>query len=152
RTARGSARGCAHESRRLGRPGACHVQSQGIHLHPLIRWADDGKMPEMKHQFQPGSSGCPGRLSAPWSRREMLQASANGFGLLALSGLLADPAHGAASVPDLGLPHFTPRAKNVIFCFMDGGVSHVDSFDPKPKLDELDNQPFTESKNPTANG
>lgn len=35
---------------------------------------------------------------------------------------------------------------------MDGGVSHVDSFDPKPKLDELDGKPFTESKNPTANG
>jgi hypothetical protein len=35
---------------------------------------------------------------------------------------------------------------------MDGGVSHVDSFDPKPKLAELDGKPFTESKNPTANG
>jgi hypothetical protein len=40
----------------------------------------------------------------------------------------------------------------VIFCFMDGGVSHVDSFDPKPKLAELDAKPFTDSKNPTANG
>ncbi len=49
-------------------------------------------------------------------------------------------------------PHFAPKAKNVIFCFMDGGVSHVDSFDPKPKLAELDGKPFTESKNPTANG
>jgi hypothetical protein len=49
-------------------------------------------------------------------------------------------------------PHFTPRAKRVIFCFMDGGVSHVDSFDPKPKLAELDGKAFTESKNPTANG
>jgi hypothetical protein len=49
-------------------------------------------------------------------------------------------------------PHFAPRARNVIFCFMDGGVSHVDSFDPKPKLDELDGKSFTESKNPTANG
>ena len=35
---------------------------------------------------------------------------------------------------------------------MDGGVSHVDSFDPKPKLDELDGQPFAASKNPTAHG
>ena len=40
----------------------------------------------------------------------------------------------------------------MIFLFMDGGVSHVDSFDPKPKLEELDGKPFTESKNPTANG
>ena len=45
-----------------------------------------------------------------------------------------------------------PRAKNVIFCFMDGGVSHVDSFDPKPKLDRHDGQPFRDSSNPTANG
>lgn len=106
----------------------------------------------MKHQFQHGTGGCPGRRSGPWSRREMLHASANGFGMLALSGLLADPAHGATPVLNLGQPHFAPRAKNVIFCFMDGGVSHVDSFDPKPKLDELDGQLFTESKNPTANG
>src|SRR6187402_2215240 len=49
-------------------------------------------------------------------------------------------------------PHFAPRAKSVIFLFMDGGVSHVDSFDPKPKLDELDGKPYLESKNPTANG
>lgn len=89
------------------------------------------------------------------SRRQMLRTSANGFGLLALSGLLAESSakdstsRGGFEVPQ---PHFPARAKNVIFCFMDGGVSHVDSFDPKPKLDELDAKPFTESKNPTANG
>jgi hypothetical protein len=77
----------------------------------------------------------------------MLASSANGFGLVALSGLLANQA-AAAPVKT----HFSPRAKNVIFCFMDGGVSHVDSFDPKPKLAELDGKAFTESKNPTANG
>src|SRR3954469_20543797 len=89
-----------------------------------------------------------------FSRRQLLASSANGFGLLALSGLLAEQA-AAESKPALGalpVPHFTPKAKNVIFCFMDGGVSHVDSFDPKPKLAELDGKPFTESKNPTANG
>jgi hypothetical protein len=81
------------------------------------------------------------------SRREMLATSANGFGLLALSGLLAESSLPAA----LGqTPHVVPRAKHVIFLFMDGGVSHVDSFDPKPKLAEWDDQPFTESKNPTA--
>ena len=90
------------------------------------------------------SCRCPGRQSAPLTRREMLRASAGGFGALALAGMLADDA--AAT------PHFRPRAKNVIFCFMDGGVSHVDSFDPKPKLAELDGKAFTESKNPTANG
>jgi hypothetical protein len=83
----------------------------------------------------------------------MLASTANGFGLLALSGLLADSAASAQpSSAGRPLPHFAPKAKNVIFCFMDGGVSHVDSFDPKAKLGELDGQPFTDSKNPTADG
>lgn len=95
---------------------------------------------------------CPGRLAAPLSRREMLAAAANGFGVLALSSLLAHESPAAPQNAALLKPHFAPRAKRVIFCFMDGGVSHVDSFDPKPKLAELDGKPFTESKNPTANG
>jgi Protein of unknown function (DUF1501) len=87
-------------------------------------------------------------LPHSFSRRSLLQTSANGFGLLALSGLLAEtPAKGS-----LPAPHFRTKAKNVIFCFMDGGVSHVDSFDPKPKLTELDGKSFTDSKNPTARG
>ena len=72
---------------------------------------------------------CPGYVSLPLSRREMLQRSAGGFGMLALSALLAE--YGHAQEPR---PHFAPRAKNVIFLFMDGGVSHVDSFDPKERL------------------
>ncbi len=99
---------------------------------------------------------CPGRQSAPLSRREMLASTANGFGLLALSGLMSDKVARSADLTTSSLqlpsPHFRPQAKNVIFCFMDGGVSHVDSFDPKPKLAELDGKAFTESKNPTANG
>src|SRR5207248_7884781 len=83
------------------------------------------------------------------SRRQLLAASANGFGLVALSALLNDRAYADTPVP---APHFRAKAKNVIFCFMDGGVSHVDSFDPKPKLDALDGKPFTTSTNPTANG
>ena len=39
-------------------------------------------------------------------------------------------------------PHFTPKAKNVIFCYMSGGVSHVDTFDPKPKLQEFAGKPM----------
>lgn len=98
---------------------------------------------------------CPGRLPSPITRRDALAAAANGFGLVALAGLFSETASGANAAPGqppLPVPHFPPRAKRVIFCFMDGGVSHVDSFDPKPKLDELDGKPFTESKNPTANG
>lgn len=79
----------------------------------------------------------------PLSRRDLLRTSALGFGWLALNGMLADAQERA---------HHRPRAKNVIFCFMDGGVSHVDSFDPKPELDRRDNQLFTDSRNPTAMG
>ena len=100
-----------------------------------------------------GNCNCPGRLAAPLTRRDMLRTTANGFGMLAMAGLLAQDAPAAPqSESSRPRPHFSPRAKNVIFLFMDGGVSHVDSFDPKPKLDELDGKPFTESKNPTANG
>ena len=98
------------------------------------------------------SCRCPGRQPQPLSRRAMLAASGNGFGALALAGLLAEEAKGAPDKQQLLKPHFAPRAKNVIFLFMDGGVSHVDSFDPKPELDKQDGKAFTESKNPTANG
>jgi predicted metallopeptidase len=93
---------------------------------------------------------CPGCLRSPLSRRDMLRASAQGFGWLSLCGMLAQ--EGGAQDARLPQPHFRPRAKNVIFCFMDGGVSHVDSFDPKPELERRDNQPFLDSRNPTAMG
>ena len=81
------------------------------------------------------------------SRRELLKASANGFGMLALSALMSERGYGNP----VAQPHFRAKAKNVIFCFMDGGVSHVDSFDPKPKLDQLDDQPAGKIDNPPAN-
>jgi hypothetical protein len=86
--------------------------------------------------------GCPGHRPRPWNRRELLAASGNGFGLLALAAMLAEDAPAAADSPALPRPHFRPRARNVIFCFMDGGVSHVDSFDPKPGLDRRDGQVY----------
>jgi hypothetical protein len=74
------------------------------------------------------------------SRRRMLKRTATGFGALALSALLAegsegDPASAGAPGP-LGPrpPHFPARAKRVIFLFMKGGPSHLDTFDPKPLL------------------
>jgi hypothetical protein len=99
----------------------------------------------------PQKPACPGARPFPWSRRDLLRASANGFGWLALCGMLAEESSRAAEEP-LPQPHFRPRARNVIFCFMDGGVSHVDSFDPKPKLTEFDGRPFLDSQNPTARG
>ncbi|QDT48636.1 hypothetical protein Pan258_26780 [Symmachiella dynata] len=98
-------------------------------------------------RMNPHSNNCPGRGPRLFSRRSMLKSSANGFGMLALSALMSERAYGA---PTTG-PHFAPTAKNVIFCFLDGGVSHVDSFDPKPKLAEVDDQPAGEIDNPTAN-
>ncbi len=82
-------------------------------------------------------------------RREWLQRSACGFGQLALWGLLAQPARPAAAAPREPLapraPHFPARARRVVFLFMHGGVSHVDTFDPKPKLAELNGQPLPAS-------
>ena len=69
------------------------------------------------------------------TRREMLRQSSTGFGMLALSALMADRSYaGLATSTALPRPHHRPRAKHVIFCFMSGGVSHVDTFDPKPRL------------------
>ncbi len=92
------------------------------------------------------SRTCPGRGLPLPTRRELLRTSATGFGMLALSALLADRAF--AGTPG---PHFKPRARNVIFCFMDGGVGHVDSFDPKPKLTELDGKECSKVDDPTLN-
>jgi len=61
------------------------------------------------------------------SRRQFLQTTACGFGSLALSAMANNPLAGKK-------PHHQPRAKRVIFLFMQGGVSHVDSFDYKPRL------------------
>src|SRR5271156_6133469 len=69
----------------------------------------------------------------PMTRRQALRQAGCGFGYLALAGLTNNAARAAnplASKPT----HHTPRAKRVIFLFMQGGPSHVDSFDPKPRL------------------
>jgi hypothetical protein len=69
------------------------------------------------------------------SRREFLCRSSCGFGALALAGLSSWDASAASSDPlATRTPHHAPRAKRVIFLFMQGGVSHVDSFDYKPRL------------------
>ena len=74
----------------------------------------------------------------------MLAGTSTGFGLLALQALMADPVFGAATKLDdsSGGPNRIPRAKHVIFCYMSGGVSHVDSFDPKPRLKRDDGKPM----------
>ncbi len=65
----------------------------------------------------------------------MLSRCANGFGALALTGLLAAKAQAEGANPLAPrAPHFAPKAKSVIFLFMDGGPSQIDTFDPKPRL------------------
>jgi hypothetical protein len=76
------------------------------------------------------------------SRRHLLQTAANGFGLLGLAGLLAE-AQGAATNPlAVQAAHHPPRAKRIIFLFMGGGPSHVDLFDPKPRLTKDHGKPL----------
>ena len=86
---------------------------------------------------------CQRSRSLPTSRREMLSKCVSGFGALALAGLQADRAF-AGDVAEAGSAghghHYRPRAKNMIFLYMDGGPSQVDTFDPKPMLDKYDGQ------------
>lgn len=79
------------------------------------------------------------------SRRAMLRDAACGFGALGLGSLLAQAATiGPESNDPLApkVPHFAPKAKRVIFLFMHGGPSSIDTFDPKPYLDQHDGVPL----------
>src|SRR5829696_3483236 len=81
------------------------------------------------------------------TRRDFLTQTGGGFGAVALAALLADEAHAAAPPPrggpmDPRPPHFRPKAKAVIQLFMYGGVSQVDTFDPKPELSRRSGQPM----------
>src|SRR5581483_300210 len=78
------------------------------------------------------------------SRREMLQKAGTGFGALALSSLLARESAAGTAKP----PHIQPKAKSVIFLFMEGGPSHLDTFDPKPELEKLAGQPLPSTFKP----
>ena len=87
------------------------------------------------------------------TRRDFLTRAANGFGSLALSYLLSRDAYALEAGQDRKLfnplaprrPHFTPKAKAVIFLFMVGGPSQMETFDPKPTLDRLHGQQLPES-------
>src|ERR1035438_9116335 len=77
-------------------------------------------------------------LNRALSRRELLRASSTGFGALALAAMLGEPASAATAGAQGPLsakpPQFPARAKRVIFLFMHGGPSQVDTFDYKPLL------------------
>jgi Protein of unknown function (DUF1501) len=77
------------------------------------------------------------------TRRELLREAGGGFGLLALIDLLSRDAK-AASINPLApkAPHFPAKAKHVVFLFMNGAPSHIDTFDPKPVLTKFNGQPY----------
>ncbi|MGL5095243.1 MAG: DUF1501 domain-containing protein, partial [Planctomycetia bacterium] len=94
--------------------------------------------------------------TSPSTRREMLRRGGMGFGSLALAGLLGEARAGDGSRPSgeekssanplaPRLPHFRPTAKRMIHIFMNGGPSHVDTFDPKPTLTRLAGKPVATS-------
>ena len=85
------------------------------------------------------------------TRRQMLRQTSTGFGLLALQAMMSEggyampltPARSAELTDDkLPVSHHAAKAKHVIFCYMSGGVSHVDSFDPKPRLRQDHGKPM----------
>ncbi|WP_145178065.1 DUF1501 domain-containing protein [Rubripirellula lacrimiformis] len=78
------------------------------------------------------------------SRRHLLKTTSAGFGSLALASLLADQGVAASGVamPGNPMPHFPAKAKRIIFLFMKGGPSHMDSFDYKPQLQKDDDKPL----------
>src|SRR5688572_11260344 len=84
------------------------------------------------------------------SRRDILRSVGGGFGALALASLLAEEGLLASEVDPLApkKPHFEPTAKRVIFLFMSGGPSHVDTFDPKPDLTRLHGEKLPASFGP----
>lgn len=95
----------------------------------------------------------------PITRRTLLRRAACGFGALALSALLAEHDGGrllAETAASGGRgpfaprpPHFTPKCTSVIYLYMDGGPSQVDTWDPKPRLQAEDGKPFAMKMEPT---
>ena len=79
------------------------------------------------------------------NRRTFLNRSTMGIGSLALASQMFGERHANAGVTGHVKPHFPPRARRVIFLCMAGGPSHLETFDYKPKLKELDGQPMPAS-------
>ncbi|WZO96660.1 DUF1501 domain-containing protein [Isosphaeraceae bacterium EP7] len=88
-------------------------------------------------------------VDRPLSRRDMLIRSANGFGALALTGLMGERAYGDRLAAIDAPGHPPVRAKAVICLFMDGGPSQVDTFDPKPRLDREHGEAIKVKTQPT---
>src|ERR1022692_4774090 len=84
------------------------------------------------------------------TRRNFFRNCAGGIGTVALANLLNIDGYGASVAPDTNplaprAPMFAPKAKNVIFLFMEGGPSQLDLFDPKPELAKWNGKPLPSS-------
>lgn len=97
---------------------------------------------------------CCGNIEHTHSRRDFLSRAGAGFGALALGALLKRDGRAAAAsasrAPSINplaakLGNFPAKAKSVIWCFLDGGPSHLDLFDPKPELVKLSGKPLPDS-------
>jgi Protein of unknown function (DUF1501) len=93
---------------------------------------------------------CHRHQALPITRRQMLHQCAMGFGAIAATALLGEQSIGnpQSAIGNLA-PHFRPKARNIIFLYMDGGVSAMDSFDPKPLLTKEHGKKFKMKMEPT---
>jgi hypothetical protein len=84
------------------------------------------------------------KAQQPFTRREALRRMGGGFGMMAFAGMVGDSLARAGVTDDGAVrkPDHEPKAKRVIFLFMNGGLSQVDSFDPKPALDKYHGKPL----------
>src|SRR5439155_8797972 len=93
----------------------------------------------------------PCSVETPATRREFLARAGGGLGSLALAALTNRASRGndldspTANPLAAQQPHFAPRAKRVVWLFMDGGPSHIDLFDYKPELAKYAGQPLPPS-------
>jgi len=101
-----------------------------------------------RHSHDQHSQACGCVNQQPLTRREALKTMGAGFGMMAFASMVrasvAEASSGLVSASGglIPRPHFEPRAKSVIFLFMNGGVSQVDTFDPKPALERYHGQPL----------
>jgi hypothetical protein len=84
------------------------------------------------------------------TRRDFFTQAGSGLAAVALAQMIQEDARGATGADPLAPkpPHHPPKAKSIIWLFIEGGPSHIDLFDPKPKLVELQGQPLPESMRP----
>ncbi len=105
----------------------------------------------MPHAADKRRIACSPHFESAVSRRDFLARAGAGFGSIGLASLLAGNAHASTGGTPAGLPvvphgaHFPPRATSIIWCFLDGGPSHIDLFDPKPELNKLAGTPLPDS-------